>query len=211
MIANKVFNGYVINTVDIAQAYLNAPIDGDVFMYLDSEATRKSMKLCKERGITVTNEFLDEKDRIIVQLDKALYGLQQSATLWNRTLSNAIIGMGYKKCTEDPCIFFNDSGEIMIVYVDDLLLMHKSQERSKDFIKTLSKYFEVEHTSKEASYSYLGMNIEVLEDKISISMKGFIDALLQDYGNVKPTKSPATENLFVNNKNKYEEEVTIME
>ena len=207
LIAKKGFDGYDFCTADITQAYLNAPIDGDIYMYLDVEITKKLMEI-----FPFSNSYIDDKERIVVKLDKALYGLQQSATLWNRTLSKAILDMGYNQCADDPCIFYNKNGEIIIIYVDDLLLMHHTQQRNKEVLQELSKHFEIEATSdyKQKVYNYLGMKVEKHDDYISITMKGFIESLLNDYGSVRLYKSPATEHLFQTDvdENIKQEEVT---
>jgi len=75
--------GYALDTADFEKAYLNAPIDGKVFMILDADTTRVLLSLYLKSGKSYV-PFLDDKDRMIVMVNKAIYGLQQSALLWNK-------------------------------------------------------------------------------------------------------------------------------
>ena len=86
---------------------------------------------------------------------------------------------------------------MVILYVDDLLLIHKSKSMNETVISELSKTFNLERTSKgDGMYSYLGMNIYFDNSIVHFSMKQFIQHLLNEYGPTKPYTSPATSTLF---------------
>ena len=77
-IVSLIGRGYALDTADFETAYLNAPIDGKVFMILDADTTRVLMSLYLKSGKSYV-PFLDDKDRMIVMVNKAIHGLQQSA------------------------------------------------------------------------------------------------------------------------------------
>jgi len=172
VISRLVGEGYEMDTADFETAYLNAPIDGDIYMIIDSDTIRILLQLYEKTGVNYLNH-LDEKDRLFVKLNKAIYGLQQSAKLWNSTASNALKSMGYKQNSIDECIFYNDNG-IIILYADDLLLIHKTKEINDSILSQLSKTFTLSKTSNGSNiFNYLGMNLHVNKSMISISMKQF--------------------------------------
>ena len=63
-------------TIDIGGAYLNAKMTSDIYMYLDVELSRCMCNLFPEYL-----NYLDNNNKILVKLDKALYGCIESAKL----------------------------------------------------------------------------------------------------------------------------------
>ena len=64
-------------TFDIGQAYLNADMGQDVFVYLSKEMA----DIVIERDPSYA-KFVEPNGQILVKLDKALYGCIESAKLW---------------------------------------------------------------------------------------------------------------------------------
>jgi len=54
-------------------------------MILDQNISREAVELFPE-----LKEFLDDKGRLLVQIEKAMYGLIQSPLLWNETLTHLL-------------------------------------------------------------------------------------------------------------------------
>jgi len=89
--------------------------------------------------------------------------------------------MGYKQSAIDECIFHNDKG-IIILYVDDLLMLHKNQDMNDEVILTLSESFNITKTSKGyGNYFFLGMNLEIGKMTVKFSMKKCVDKIIEDY------------------------------
>ena len=196
IIARLVGDGYQMETADFESAYLNATIDGDIYMLLDINVTKILLQLYSILSTCNYIPYLDNKDRLIVKLDKAIYGLQQSAKLWNGTATKSLTTIGYKQSTIDECIFYNEKG-VIILYVDDLLMLHKNQDMNDKVILTLSESFNITKTSKgDGNYFYLGMNIVIGNKTVKFSMKQFVDSVIKEYGSTKQFSSPATTTLF---------------
>jgi len=163
-------------------------------MLLDINVTKILLQLVE--STCDYNPYLDGKDRLIVKLDKAIYGLQQSAKLWNGTATKSLSSLGYQQSTVDECIFRNENGFI-ILYVDDLLMLHKNEEMNNRIIITLSELFTITKTSKgDGNYSYLGMNIKIENMTVKFSMKQFVNMIIHDYGCLTQFSSSATTTLF---------------
>jgi len=76
-----------------------------------------------------------------------LYGLKQSGRLWNETLNEKLINIGFKRLRSEPCIYIkmNNRNKIiclLTVYVDDILLTGNEYEvhRTKHLLKN---YFNI--------------------------------------------------------------------
>jgi hypothetical protein len=118
-------------TLDITGAYLNAPLNDDVFMRLDPYLTDILAEISDEYL-----PFIRESGDIIVHLKKALYGLIQSSKLWYECLKDAILEYGFVMNHEDRCVFRLDRGKLIMficVYVDDLLITSNSPNDISSF------------------------------------------------------------------------------
>ena len=112
------------SVVDIGGAFLNADMTTGVpeHMRLDQTISRILIKLSPAYG-----SYTDQKGRIVVTLDKALYGCVESAALWLENLSRTMLYLGYMKNVHEQCVF-NKSGKDGVqctaaAHVDDLLII----------------------------------------------------------------------------------------
>jgi hypothetical protein len=184
-----------IRSYDIAGAFLNAdlPAGDDVFMELDPLLNR----ILAELDPTVVSH-LDERGILVVRLNKALYGLVQSALLWYKKLRSMLEADGFVVNDYDACVFNKTvrSKQITICFhVDDLLVTCVDEQTLNEFQKSLEANFE-EITSRSGNqHSYLAMNIEITSEGIAIDMKAYIAKVLEGRTVVR-AKSPAGEDLF---------------
>ena len=168
--------------LDVGGAFLNAMIDCLVYMILDPKVSREAIELFPE-----LKEFPDDKGRLLVQIEKAMYGLIQSPMLWNETLTNLLKKNGFKSNKMDPCVWNRVSDgkqTTIVIYVDDLLI---SSERQSDieFVKNIiEKEFQEIKIKEGNELSYLGMLLRRLSDgSIEVTMKGYIEEILKDWSN----------------------------
>ena len=185
----------VITAVDIGGAYLNADMTGeDVIMELDPLLTKLLKKISPE-----VIPFIDEKGKLLMKLDKALYGCIQSAKLWYETLSAYLRSIGFEHNGVDQCVMnkVTEEGQItIIIYVDDILISAKEMSQINKFIDQLKKeYLEVK-VSEPGNFSYLGMHISKSKGCVKVSMKSFVEGLLKEMKVSGTVTSPATSDLF---------------
>ena len=104
------------------------------------------------------NEFIEidknGRETGYVKLNKALYGLIQSARIWYNHLSKVMLKYGYVPNDYDPCIFnkTNENGEIVSTgcfHVDDGLITADSEELLDELEKDLKKEFNNDVKIKE--------------------------------------------------------------
>jgi hypothetical protein len=50
------------------------------------------------------NKFV-HNGKVIVKLDRALYGCIESALLWYEAISSFLMSVGFQKCDQDECLF----------------------------------------------------------------------------------------------------------
>jgi hypothetical protein len=108
-----------IQQMDVKGAYLNGTLKEEVYMRQPEGYNDGSGRICL--------------------LKKMLYGLKQSRREWNRELDLKLQKHGYTRLKADPCAYTRQSGglEIIMVWVDDLLLFATSDELMVEMKKNI--------------------------------------------------------------------------
>ncbi|KAJ9552760.1 hypothetical protein OSB04_016805 [Centaurea solstitialis] len=102
-------------------------------------------------------------------LDKVLYGLKQAPRAWYETLTDYLLGVGYKKGTIDPTLFLRRSGSDLIIvqiYVDDIIFASTKPEMCQEFENTMKSQFKMSMIG-ELTF-FLGLQVRQRPDGIFI-------------------------------------------
>lgn len=169
---------------DVAQAFLNAKIDGEVYVSPPDGDPDQSSK------------------GFVCKLHRALYGLVQSPMLWAKTLRAFLEEIGFKVIGYEGSIYRleRDGQRIIIVtYVDDLqMLYHKDHEGLADeIIKTFNDKFKI--TDEGDLTWHLG--IHYTRDRANrttfLSQQKYVETILERFGylDLNPVRTPAESDL----------------
>lgn len=129
-------SGYEVVTADVTGAYLNADIgESNIYVTLDGQVADIYCSLCPE-----ASEFRDEKGRLMVKLDKALYGCLESSKLWYENIKRALIDYGFIMNRKEPCVFnlFTSTTHIIVSFMLMIYSFFLTYvEKSRSFFLTL--------------------------------------------------------------------------
>ena len=167
-----------VHQYDAVAAYLNAPVEEDIFMALP-------------KPIDGVPHQMDPKKKV-AKLRKSLYGCKQSGRNWYRALHAHLLKLGYVRSRADPCVFRHPTRDIIVgVYVDDFIVLYKDPADRDFFHRDVHAKFPLEDRGPLSWM--LGMQIVQRQDfSITISMSKFISQLLEKFGlqNAKGEKLP---------------------
>jgi hypothetical protein len=184
-----------VATTDIGGAYLNAFMKEQVYMVIEELLAAILCHLRPEYS-----KFLRPNGTLVVQLDKALYGCVESAKLWYDHLVNFLKELGFEQNPMDPCVFnkmVDGSQCTVCIYVDDLFITCVNKKAVDDLIDSLTQKFKEIKRHKGPVYSYLGMSLDFsVAGKVSITMNGYTDDLLNVFEVKGHAATPALSNLF---------------
>jgi hypothetical protein len=122
--------------VDFVQAYLQAPIERDIYMNLP-------------KGITLTDG--DTKQKALL-LKKNLYGQKQAGRVWYHHLKQGLIKIGFQQSSCDECLFYRKN-VYFLVYVDDGIFCSPDTNAVKQAIQDLTKVgFDIENKGNISDY-----------------------------------------------------------
>ena len=176
LIALSVQYGLKLHQVDVTTAFLNGNLEEEVHM-------------TQPKGFVTKGE-----ENRICKLKKSIYGLKQSPRCWNTVFDSHLKEMGFTQSTSDPCIYMDAGGDVfyMGVYVDDIILAGRTDDRIKEVIATLSRKLDVKDMGE--LHHFLGMIVMQDEKQRSvwIGQTTFTENLLKRFGmqDCKPVSTP---------------------
>ncbi|GJW89233.1 putative ribonuclease H-like domain-containing protein [Tanacetum coccineum] len=169
------FMGFLVYQMDVKSAFLYGTIEEEVY-------------------VTQPPGFKDPNhpDKVY-KLVKALYGLHQAPRAWYETLSNYVLGNGFKRGKIDQTLFIKkQKGDILLVhvYVDDIIFGSTNKELCTGFEKLIKDKFQMSFLG-ELTF-FLGLQVQQKEDGIFISQDKYVAEILKkfNYTDVKSALTP---------------------
>lgn len=161
---------------DIKNAFLNADLTETIYM--------RQPKKYEVKG----------KEHYVLKLNKSIYGLKQSANLWNKNISDKLEELGYTQEKTDSCLYIKHNTGItcyVTIYVDDIIMVSDNTEEIIKLEKGLSNMYTLTKLGRIKEYS--GIQIETDKEGIYyIHQKKHIYNILKTYGlkDAKGSKIP---------------------
>jgi hypothetical protein len=167
-----------VNLADVRNAYLKAKLVKRVYLRVP-------------HGFTVP-EGLDPATTVL-RLNKSIYGLRESALLWNEELDGWLTGLGFKRLQIDPCVYRHPkTGAIVGVHVDDLIIATHTDDDYDDIIKALRKKTDLVETRNPRKVLGMEVRIDNHKGETVISSKQRIIDLAAHYNltGARPVSTP---------------------
>lgn len=162
-IANS--NGWNINQMDMKSAFLNGPLEEEVYVSQPPGFVKKGHEMK------------------VYKLNKALYGLSQAPRAWNKHIDSLLIRYGFRKCTVEYGIyvkFLDQLGTLPVcLYVDDLLITGSSLLEIENFKMKMKN--ELEMTDLGDLGYFLGLEFIQTENGIHINQRKYILETLERF------------------------------
>ena len=127
-----------MQTFDVKTAFLYGDLEEENYMEIP-EGYKNTGKICL--------------------LKKALYGLRQAPSQWNKKLTTFLKEEGLNQLKSDQCIFKNDANSLfMAIHVDDGIIMGEDERQIEEILLKLENQFQITKTTNPKVY--LGIQIE---------------------------------------------------
>jgi len=149
-----------IRQIDVKTAYLYSKLDEDLYME--------------------TPQYAPSEPGHCWRLKRALYGTRQGAFCWQRELSNTLSRMQFHRAQSSDCVYVRPSGEIICVYVDDLLILAKEKASTDSIVEDLKKVYTLDDRGELRNF--LQMQVEVTEKGIKINQENYIMEKSKKFG-----------------------------
>ena len=175
-IAIAAAKGWRIDHMDVDTAFLNAPMDEEVYISTPLGASGSGPR----------------------RLLKSLYGTKQAQRNWNSQLNAYLTSAGFRPSTADPCLYVRTGkgGKItmVVIYVDDILITGDDNAGINTFKQQISQRFKM----KDLGQLHWFLGIKVTRDErtgdITMTQEAYIEDILKRFkmNNCKPISTPAT-------------------
>ena len=119
----------------------------------------------------------------VLKLRRSIYGLKQSLRCWNEEFSDYLKGICFVQSEADPFIYIKlEPFMILAVYVDNLIIMTKSEDQVMTINEDLKRGFKMRDLG-ELHY-FLGISIVKYHRRGSMYLhqKQYIENMLQKFG-----------------------------
>lgn len=173
-----------IMTFDVKTAFLHGDLEEDIYMYQPAGYDDCSGQVCK--------------------LKKSLYGLKQAPKNWNDKFSAFLRSIDFENTDDDPCVYYNrDRSIILTLFVDDGLIVGKDKAEMNKVMNLLRENFEITFKESNESFTYLGMQIQKIENCIILNQENYIEKMLKRFKleNVNPVNTPMEPGMLTDGQN----------
>jgi hypothetical protein len=113
---------------DIKTAFLNGDLEEEIFMRQPCGFEAKG------------------SEDLVCKLGKSIYGLKQSARMWNKKFDSVLIENNYQRSKIDNCLYMKSGSNgwsYILLYVDDFIVASSSDHEIRAVEKFLSQHFKV--------------------------------------------------------------------
>jgi hypothetical protein len=146
-----------------------------------------------DETVYVVQPIMYETGDEVCKLRKALYELKQSPKVWYDTIHDYLKKLGFKRTESDHGVFISpETGVILAVYVDDLLIFGSDIKDIRCIQNELSSRFQMTDL-RELSH-YLGMEITISSDRdvITLRQRTYMKKILTQFGMIgcNPVSTP---------------------
>ncbi|CAI7835441.1 unnamed protein product [Closterium sp. NIES-54] len=159
-----------LRQIDVANAFLYAPVDAEIYVELPHGSHGEPNQVC--------------------QLLKSLYGIKQAPRLWQQYPHTRLTRIGFRQLPHDQGMYRLTKGDdyiLLIIYVDDLLYIGSTDNVTTWFEGELQK--DLTLTVSSTVTQYLGLNIQEEENVIYLNAAKYADTIAKRFS-LTPTTIP---------------------
>lgn len=115
-------------------------------------------------------------DNLVCRLKRCLYGLKQSARVWNAKIDGIFKQKGFEPGKADSCLYVqrNKDGKMcfIVIYVDDMVVFCHSEQEFEEIRAKLGQHFKL--YSLGDLRQFLGIHIEKVDGHYTMCQDSYI-------------------------------------
>ena len=116
-------------------AYLNSRLDKMIYMNIPESVEHLSGQVC--------------------ELLKSIYGLKQSANLWNKKITKTLKSLGFEQTLADVSVFIHFCDMIVALYINDMLFFSKNLKKMKHVKNKIKKLHIMKNLKKKIKKGFV--------------------------------------------------------
>jgi hypothetical protein len=122
----------------------------------------------------------DVADKVVLRLNRSLYGLVQAPLYWGNHLRDVLVKQhGFQESQTSPCLYFRD-GLVILTYVDDCLFFAKDKRQIDELLESIRTKSDLKFTIEDDAFTFLGVELKTHSDgTVEFLQKGLIEKILK--------------------------------
>ncbi|GBM30738.1 Retrovirus-related Pol polyprotein from transposon TNT 1-94, partial [Araneus ventricosus] len=130
--------------------------------------------MCQPQGFVNEN-----KPDHVCLLKKAIYGLKQSGREWFQEMNTTLDRLKFRKLKWVNCVYFYQNNVVLLLYVDDIILIGKSNDYVNKVIELLKCHFDLRILGK--TQKLLGVEFQELDGNLFMHQNDYINKICELY------------------------------
>lgn len=130
--------------------------------------------------------LLGEKSSNVCKLNRSVYGLKQSLRCWNQTIHSFLVKYKFQASEHDSCLYVhyeeNSAKVYLFLYVDDILLISKSEQKLSKIKCMLSQEFDIVDLGPVEKFLGIEIDRDFKNKKVMLHQKTYINNVLNKFG-----------------------------
>ena len=178
--------GWKLHQVDIVTAFLRGVLKDGEEIYME-----------QPEGFEVKGF-----ENHIWQLNKGLYGLKQGSRLWNQTMHDGMVKIGFTRLRCEYCIYYRKTATGTIItgiHVDDFLSGISTDSEAAKFKLELASLWEISDLGEARFCVGIAIERDLGNRHIYLSQTALIDRILSQFNmtNSNPVSTPMEPGLIL--------------
>eukprot|EP01031_Cornospumella_fuschlensis_P043842 gene43842-53611_t len=195
--AQDAAEGRSVIIITIEDAYMHSPAESSAVVELEPPLTNILLDIYPQY-----RSHRDTKGRVLVKLDKALFGSLESEKLCFAHLSNTLLSLGFVASPQDPCVLNKrTTGGLWLtvaMHLNELKASCADMAALDELVAQLMAVYSAVSVQESETLDYLGMKLSFSEPGVcNMNLTEMIDAMLKENQVEYAVNTPATDDLFV--------------
>jgi transposase InsO family protein len=156
-----------VEQMDVKSAFLNGVLEEEIYMR-------------QPPGFLV-----GDGEIYVCRMQRALYGLKQAPRVWNQTINEFLLNLGFIRSEADHCVYSRvrrGSIIIIILYVDDTLHFTNNIRSLRQIQEQLSRRFEMTFIGDAEFILGLQITRDRINRTIQLSQTSYINEIVRRFG-----------------------------
>ncbi len=126
--------------------------------------------------------------------------MKQSSRCWNAALHERLLKIGFQQLAADACVYSRTVKghlQIITIYVDDIVVVAKTQEGPADLKQPLASWFRIKDLGK--LNFLLGVKVQHMPAGLCLSQEAYVNSIIKrfDMQDANPVDTPANSNVIL--------------
>ena len=193
--------------LDVKTAYLNSPIDEEVYMEPPKNIVQHLEKLIQRledlgQKKQISKQIRDIKNGQKLRLNKAIYGTKQGGRQWWLTIDKFLKSKGFTSNPADNCFYTLLVGKdfvLLLLYVDDIIIASNRLDLREKYVKIFQAQWRVTYGGPLKEFLNIQLTRDRAKKRIHMSQEQYICRFFEQFGfQADPSvETPMQENIKI--------------